>query len=129
MDNNIITHIYLRQHSVDRKLITVLTETAGNIIHMVTRLVLLACHCNMMVCTVDSRTHQVRCTCIQTDILFENMFLMDGCCDQMSIRCQHKTSHLCKDSHITHTCRNKNLIVNLVNALTDDFDIIRCFIG
>ena len=128
MDNNIITHINLRQHSVDCKLIAVLTETAGNIIHMITRRVLLACHCNMMISTIDGRTHQVCCAGIQTDIFFENVFLMDGCCDQMSIRRQHKTSHLCKDSHITHTCRNKNLIVNLVNTLTDDFDIIRCFI-
>ena len=35
MDNQKISHIYLRQHTVDCKLIVILTQRTGYIVHMV----------------------------------------------------------------------------------------------
>ena len=47
---------------------------------------------------------------------------------QTAIRSHHKTSHLCIDCHISHSCRNQNFLIYLADALTDLTDIIRCLI-
>ena len=53
---------------------------------MIAWFVLFAHNGDMMVCTIHSRTHQVYCAGIYTDILFVGVFLMDGFCYQAAIR-------------------------------------------
>ena len=53
---------------------------------------------------------------------------MDRSCHESAVRSQHEAAKLCEDRHVTHSCRNKNFLVNLSYALTDDLDIIRLLI-
>ena len=95
---------------------------------MITWLILLAENCDVMVCTVHSRSHEVDCTCVHSDVLLVCVLLMDGCCNQVSVRCQHETSELCEDSYITHACRYKHFLIYLSDTLADDHDVIWLFV-
>ena len=124
MDHKVIAHIDLRQLTVNCKLITILAKASRHIIYMITWRIFLAKNRNMMVCTVDGRTHQVGRTCIHSDVLLVNMLLMDCLGNKTSIRSEHESSHLGVDCNIPHTCRNKNFIISFMNALTDHMDIV-----
>ena len=91
---------------------------------MITWLILFAKDCDVMVCTIHSRSHEVDCTCVHSDVLLVCVLLMDSCCNQVSVRCQHETSELCEDSNITHSCWYENLLVYLSYTLADDHDVI-----
>ena len=95
---------------------------------MITRLVLLAHHSDVVVSAVHCRTHQVYRAGIHTDILFVSVLLMDRSCDKRTVRSQHEAAKLCEERHIAHSCRNKNFLVNLSYALADDLDVVRLLI-
>ena len=77
-----ISHINLWKHTVNGKFIIILTQRTCHIVFVIAWFILLTKDCNMMICTIHSRAHQVDCTCINTDIFLVGVFLMDGCCDQ-----------------------------------------------
>ena len=52
------------------------------------------------------------------------MFLMNCFCNKASIRSHHETPKFRIDSNISHSCRNKNLIICLFYSCTDCHDII-----
>ena len=106
MNHQKISHVDLRQHPVNRKLIAVLAKGACHIILVVARRILLAHHRNMVICPVDCRAHQVHGTRVHTDVLLVGMLLMDGRCHQAAVRSQHKTSHLRVDCDIAKSRRN-----------------------
>ena len=81
-------------------------------------------NCDVVVCPVHCRTHQIYRTCIHTDIFFVCMLFMDCCCNQTSVWSHHKTSKLGIDCHISHSCRNKNLFIDTANPFSDDTDIV-----
>ena len=128
MDEEQVALIDLRKHAVDCKLIVVLAEGACHIVLVITRLVLLAHHRDVVVSAIHCRTHQVYRAGIHTDVLFVSVLLMDRSCDKRTVRSQHETAKLSEDRHIAHSCRNKNFLVNLSYALTDNLDIIRLLI-
>ena len=82
----------------------------------------------MMICTIHCRTHQVYCTGINTDILFVRVLLMNCLSYQTAIRSHHKTAHLCVDRNISHSCRNKNFLINLTHTFSNLSDIIRSLV-
>ena len=53
---------------------------------------------------------------------------MDSLCHKTAIRSHHKTSHLCVNSHIAHSCRYQNLIVHLMYTGADNWYIVWCLI-
>ena len=128
MDHKIIAHIDLRQITVNSEFITVLTETSGHIIYMIARRILLTKDRNMMISTVNGRTHQVCCTRIYTDVFLIDMLLMDCLRNETAIRSEHESSHLGIDSNIAHSSRNKYFIICFMNALTDHTDIVRLLV-
>ena len=95
---------------------------------MITRLVLLAHHSDVVVSAVHCRTHQVYRAGIHTDILFVSVLLMDRSCDKRTVRSQHETSKLSEERNIAHSCRNENFLVNFSYALTDNLDIVRLLV-
>ena len=119
-----ITHINLRKFSVYSKLVIILTKRTCNIICMITRLILFAKDCYVMIRAIHSRTHEIGRTCINSYILFVYMFLMDRSCYKASIRSHHESSHLCKNSHIRKTCRNHDLVKLFMNTFSDDSNIV-----
>ena len=82
----------------------------------------------MMICTVHSRTHQIRCARIYADILFMSMLLMDRFCNKASVRCKHKAAKLRVDCNIAHSGRNQHFLIYFPHAFTDHLDIIRFLI-
>ena len=128
VNNEIISHINLWQHSVNCKFITILTKWTCYIILVVARLIFLTCYCNMMISTIDSWPHKIYCTCINTNILLINVLLVDSLCYNTAIRCKHKSSKLCIYCNIPHTSCCKNFIIYLMNASTDNSNIIRCLV-
>ena len=95
---------------------------------MITRLVLLAHHSDVVVSAVHSRTHQVYRACVNTDVLLVGMLLVDRSCHESAVRSQHEAAKLCEERHIAHSCRNKNFLVNLSYALADDLDVVRLLV-
>ena len=82
----------------------------------------------MMICTIDCRTHKVRCTCINSDVFLIDMLLMNCLSYKTAIWSKHKSSKLCIDCNITHSGRNKYFFVYFADTLTDLSDIIRSLI-
>ena len=74
MDEEVIALVDLREFAVNSEFITVLTEGSGYIISMIARLIFFTEDGNVMISTVDRRTHQVSRAGIYTDILLVSMF-------------------------------------------------------
>ena len=106
MDYQIISHIDLRKHPVDGKFIIIFTKRSCDIIYMICWFVFFTHNCDVMVSTVQSRTHKVRCAGIYTDVFFISMFLMNCFYYKMSVWRKHETSKFCKDLYISHSCWN-----------------------
>ena len=128
VDKQQISHIDLREHTVYCKLITVLAQASCHIIHMVTRFIFLAHYSDMMICAIDCRTHQVCCACIHANVFFVSMLLVNCFCNKSAVWSEHKSSKLCVDCHIPHSCRNKYFFVYLTHTFTDYSNIIRLLI-
>jgi len=124
MDYKVIASFNLRKHSVDGKFIIVLAERTCYIIFMITWCILFSKNCDVMVSSIHSRTHQVYCTRIYTDVIFICLLLVNCLCNQCSVRSHHITAKLCKDCNISHTCRNKYFFVYLAYTFTDCINII-----
>ena len=124
MDIDDIANVDLGQHTVDGKLVVVLTQTAHHIIHMVAGLVFLAQHSDVMVCAIHGGTHQVGSAGVQTDVLLIDMLFVDGRCHQSTVGAGGKAAHLGKDGHITHAGRHQDLLKLSAHALTDGHDVI-----
>ena len=78
MNDEQIANINLRQFAVDSELIAVLTQRAGHIIGMIARCMLLAQHRDVMVCTIDSRTHQIGSTSVYTNVMLIGVLTVFG---------------------------------------------------
>ena len=78
----------------------------------------------MMISTIHRRTHQIYRTRIHTNVFFVGVLFVDCLCYQTAIRSHHKTAKFCVDRHITHACRNQNLIVYFLHAFSDHADVI-----
>ena len=128
VDKEQVALIDLRKHAVDCKLIVVLAEGTCHIVLVVAGLVLFSHNRDMVVSAIHSRTHQVYRAGVNTDVLLVSVLLMDRSCHESAVRSQHEAAKLCEDRHVAHSCRNKNFLVNLSYALTDNLDIIRLLI-
>ena len=124
MDHEQVTHVDLRQLSVDRKFIIVLAQRTRHIINVITRRILLAHYSNMVICAVHRRAHQVDRTCIDTDILLMRMLFIDRSRHETAIRSEHISSELGIQRNIAHAFRNQHFLIYLVHALCDDLDIV-----
>ena len=93
---------------------------------MIARLILFAQHCDVVVSTIHSRSHEVSCACVASDIFLIDMLFMYSLCNEHSVRCEHKSAHFCIDSNIAHACRNENALELLSYALTDCEDVVLC---
>ena len=124
MDHEQVTHVDLRQLSVNRKFIIVLAQRTGHIINVITRRILLAHYGNMVICAVHCRAHQVDRTCIDTDILLMRMLFIDRSRHEAAIRSEHISSELGIQRNIAHAFRNQHFLIYLAHALCDDLDIV-----
>ena len=105
MDIEIIPHLHLWQHTINGKLVVVLAKRTCHIILVVTWCIFLAQNCDVVICAIHCRTHQIDRTGIHADVLLIGMLLMNCLCYQRSIRSHHETSHLCVDGDICKTSR------------------------
>ena len=83
---------------------------------------------NVMIGSVHGRTHKIGSAGIQSDILFINVFFMNGFCHQTAIGSHHETAHFRAEAHISHARRNQYLFVHSAHAVADGLDIIRLLI-
>ena len=128
MNHKNISHINLRKHTVNCKFVIILTKGTCHIIFVITRHIFFSHDCNMVICTIHSRTHQIYCACIYPNIFLMGVFLMNCFCYKAAIRSQHKSSKFCIKSYISHACRHKNLIINFPHTVSNRTDIIRLLI-
>ena len=77
-----------------------------------------------MISTVHCRAHKIYSACINTNILFVDVLFMNCLCHQCAVRSHHKSAHLSINGDISHSCRYKDLVKLLVNALSDLGNII-----
>ena len=128
MNEQIITFVNSRKFAIYSKFITVFTERSGYIVNMITRRILFAKNGNMMISAIDSRTHEVCCAGIHTNVLFVGVFLMNSLSHQSSIRSHHVSSQLCAQGYITHASRYQHLFVYFTHSFANDHNIIRFLI-
>ena len=95
---------------------------------MIARLVFLTKDGDVVVSTVNSRTHQIAGTGIEPNILFINVLLMDTFCYQVAIWSQHEAAQFSKDRDVTHSGRNKDLFKLFADAFADHGNIIWLFV-
>ena len=124
MNKQIVTLFDFRKLPVHREFVTIFTKWPCDIVQVIAGRIFFSQHCNMMVSTVDSRTHQIGSTGIGTNIFFVNMFLMNRLCHQRSIRSHHIPAKLCIKRHIPHVCRKKHLFIYLTDSFSDYPNII-----
>ena len=124
MNNQIITHVNLWQLSVNCKFVIIFTKRTCNIVYMVARCIFFSRYRNMMVCTVHCRTHKVYRTRIDTDVFLVCMLFMNCFCNKAAVRCKHETSEFRINCNIAHAIWCQHFIINLVNAFTDNSNII-----
>ena len=91
---------------------------------MITRSILLAEYCNVMISAVHSGTHEVCCASVNADVFLVDVLFVNSLGNERSERCEHESAHLGIDSDITHSCGNKDLIELLVYAFTDHLDVV-----
>ena len=124
MDIQDISHLNLRQHPIDCKLIIVLAKGSRYIILMVTGGIFLTHNRNMMISPVHSRSHKVNGAGIAANVLLVGMLLSDGRGNKGPVRSHHETAQLRINSHIRKPCRSEDLIINLVHRISDYPDIV-----
>ena len=121
---DIVTDVNLRQHPVNGKFVVVLTQRTGHVILMIAGFVLLAQYGDVMVRTIHGRTHQVHSAGIHTDVFLVCMLFMNCFCNKAAVRCKHETSEFRINCNISHAIWCQHFIINLVNAFTDNSNII-----
>ena len=128
VNEQVVPLVDLRKVAVNREFIIILAQRSRHVISVVMRQLLLAKHCDVMVCAVHGRPHQVCCTGVNADILLVDMLLIDGLRNQCPVRSHHEASHLREDLYIAHAVLCQNLIIDPVHALPDLQDIIRLLV-
>ena len=129
VDIDNVASVNFGKHSVYGEFIAVFAKRTCYIIFFIALLVFFAEHGNMVICSVDSRSHKVYCTSVNADIFLMCMLFIDGSSDKCTVRTHHKSAEFRTKFNISHSCRNKNFIKYFVHALSDYFNIIRLLIG
>ena len=124
MDKEQIAHFNFRKHTVNGKFVVVFTQAAGYVIFVVAGSIFFAHYSNVMIGTINCRTHQVSCASVKTNVFFVGMFFMNCFSNKSTIGSQHKATQFCEDFYITHTRRNENFFVSLAHAFANGKDIV-----
>ena len=135
VDHECITHVDLRQLTVDSELIVVLAQVARDVIRVrdrccgLVRAARLSHHRNVVVGTIHSGTNEVDGACVHADIVLVNLLLVDGLGDQAAVGAHHKAAHLGADGHIAHAGRNQDLVVCRIHSLADGVNVVGLLLG
>ena len=124
MDKEQIAHFNFREHTINGKFVVVFAQATGYVIFVVAGSIFFAHYGNVMVRTINRRTHQVSCTSVETNVFFVGVFFMNCFSNKSAIGSQHKATQFCEDFYITHTCRNENFFVSLAYAFANSKDIV-----
>ena len=124
MDVEVISHLDFRQFSADCKLVVVLAEGARDIVDMIVRRRLFAEYGNVVVGAVHGRTHQIDRTGIHADVIFVNVFLMNGLGDKRAVGSQHEAAHLRINRDLTESRGNQDFLVNPLHLSADLRNIV-----
>ena len=119
-----VANFNLRQHSVHSKFIAVFAQATGYIVFIVAGLVFLAHNGDMMICAINSRTHQISSASITANIFLVGMLFVDSSGYQATVGSQHKATQLGENLYIAHACGHQNLLINLAHALTDNQKVV-----
>ena len=82
-----------------------------------------------MISTVDSGSHKVSGTSVNTDVLLVDVLLVNGSGNNCAVGSHHESPHLGIDCNVSHSCGNQDLIINLVDILSDNGDVIGSLVG
>ena len=129
MNENQIAKFNLRQHSIHSKFIAVFAQATGYVIFMVAGLVFLAHNGDMMICTINSRTHQVSSASIAADVFFIGVLFVNSSSYEAAVGSQHEAAQLGENLHIAHTCRHQNFFINLAHTFANYQQIIILLLG
>ena len=124
MNENQIAFFDFRKHTVNSKFVVVFAQTASYIIFMIARSIFFAHNGNVMVRTINSRTHQVSCASIKTDVFFVGVFFVDCSCNQCTVRSKHIATKFGEDFYIAHTSGNEDFFISLAYTFADSEDIV-----
>ena len=135
VDHEHITHVDMRQLTIDGELVVVLAQVARDVIRVrdrccgLVRATRLSHHRNVVVGTIHSGTNEVDGACVHADIVLVDLLLVDGLGDQAAVGAHHKATHLGVDGHIAHAGGDQNLVVGCVYALADGVDVVSLLLG
>ena len=128
MNHQQISFLDFRKHTIHCEFIIVFTKRTCHIILMVTWLVFFSHNCNVVICPIHSRAHKVHRTGIHSNIFLMGVFFMDGFGYQTTIRPHHKSSKLCVNGNLSHSCRNQDFFIGFPDTLSNSADIIRLLV-
>ena len=128
VDDNAVADVDLRQLAVDGKLIVVLAERARDVVDVVARFVLLARDRDVMVSAVHGRAHEVGHAGVEADVVLVGLLLVDSRRDEPASRARDGAAALRHHGDIAETFRHHHLVVELVDALADGFEVDRLFL-
>ena len=124
MDKEQIAHFNLREHTINGKFVVVFAQATSYVIFVVAGSIFFAHYGNVMVRTINRRTHQVSCASVKTNVFFVGVFFMNCSSNESTIGSQHKATQFCEDFYITHTCRNENFFVSLAHTFANGKDVV-----
>ena len=124
MDKEQIAHFNFRKHTVNGKFVVVFAQATSYVIFVVAGSIFFAHYGNVMVRTINRRTHQVSCASVKTNVFFVGVFFMNCSSNESTIGSQHKATQFCEDFYITHTCRNENFFVSLAHTFANGKDVV-----
>ena len=79
---------------------------------------------NVMIGTINCRTHQVSCASIKADVFFVGVFFVNCSCNQSTVRSKHVTTKFGEDFNIAHTSRNEDFFISFANAFANCKNIV-----
>ena len=124
VDEEEVSDFHFRKHAVDREFIVVFAQGTCYVIFVVARLIFFSHHRDVVVSAVHCRPHQIDRAGITADVLFVDVFLMDGAGNESAVRSHHETAHFRVNCNIAHAGRNENFIVHFMYTLANHADVI-----
>ena len=129
VNEEVVAHVDLGKRAVNGKLVAVLAQAAHHVVDVVAGRVLLAEHAHVVIGAVDGRAHEVGGAGVHADIFLVDMLLMDGLGDEGAEGRKHETAHLGEDGDVAHAGRHQDAVVGLMDALTDDGNVVAGLLG
>ena len=125
VDDHAVADVNLWQLAVDGELIVVLAERARDVVRVVAGLVLLAGDRDVVVGAVHGRAHEVGHAGVEADVVLVGFLLVDCRRDEPASRARDGAAALGHHGDVAEALRYHHLIVELVDALANCFEVDR----